>query len=867
MTMNEDQVSTALARLFQDGHRIIFWNDPDREFEDGIEALNLGEAKLLKVDGLSQLETKIRVERQEPKQQFVLYSAAEVPAPTEDWLLDVRLYSRTFRADRASIMHGELGLLDQTLRDHLKLRSKFLANKDRVARLQKLLHETDRAADIDRKMLAVIARVEQPDVLNIVTALMSASFAEGLRSESELWNELEKFGLAEPFWSFAKIEFGYDDPAPSLRSLLTRLFVTDFAHFAGSEIPAALGHLCLPRNRWPNAGVCLAQWRDSHTRSDAYDRLSDLVATSVGVGKCLPSMPMEALLEVKTFEVVEKYVAAQLRDRIVETKSAIKPAEVKAIALRRQDGYWADPERGGDVSHRKALHAVYEALVAAADLFDLRNKFGDGFVYASAKDMFDAYASELWRFDRLYRDFILAADRAEAEGWDILKDLKTAVEECYVNWFLQKVSQKWGSFLDSGLLEHWKLDGIRNQQRFFDAKVAAALEDSVKRVFVIVSDAFRYEAAKELIDDLNGRFRVNASIEPMLGVLPSYTALGMAALLPHTKLTYPAAGEPVMVDGVSSAAPNRTTILGKRKGIAVKADEIREMKKEDGRELVRPYEVVYIYHNVIDARGDSASTEGETFEAVKQAVREIADLVKKTIIDKLNGAVVFVTADHGFLFQDRRLDLTDKNALKDRPAGTLIAKKRYLLGRDLPKSDVAYRGETSVTAGADGGMQFWIPKGNNRFHFVGGSRFVHGGAMLQEVVVPVVTVREKEGSSRERTRTTQVPVTVLGQTHKITTNRWAVELLQTEKVTDRRKAVTLDIGVYDGPTPITNIERMTFDSASDVFEERKRRVVLSLEQRTYDKKKPYYLVLRNAATEAEESRVEVSINIAFMDEF
>ena len=55
-------------------------------------------------------------------------------------------------------------------------------------------------------------------------------------------------------------------------------------------------------------------------------------------------------------------------------------------------------------------------------------------------------------------------------------------------------------------------------------------------------------------------------------------------------------------------------------------------------------------------------------------------------------------------------------------------------------------------------MQFWIPKGNNRFHFVGGSRFVHGGAMLQEVVVPVVTVREKEGTSREKTRTTQVPV-------------------------------------------------------------------------------------------------------------
>src|SRR4029077_2530728 len=49
------------------------------------------------------------------------------------------------------------------------------------------------------------------------------------------------FGLGEPFWPFTKIEFGYDDPVPTLRSLLTRLFVTDFAHFAGQKFPQRLG--------------------------------------------------------------------------------------------------------------------------------------------------------------------------------------------------------------------------------------------------------------------------------------------------------------------------------------------------------------------------------------------------------------------------------------------------------------------------------------------------------------------------------------------------------------------------------------------------------------------------------------------------
>src|SRR5690348_5952982 len=101
--MNEDQVSIALAKLFEEGHRIIFWNDPDREFEDGLDSLSFGKAKLARLDGVPQLETKIRVERQEPQQPFVLYSNSEVPTPAEDWLLDIRLYSRTFRADRASI--------------------------------------------------------------------------------------------------------------------------------------------------------------------------------------------------------------------------------------------------------------------------------------------------------------------------------------------------------------------------------------------------------------------------------------------------------------------------------------------------------------------------------------------------------------------------------------------------------------------------------------------------------------------------------------------------------------------------------------------------------------------------------------------
>ena len=84
-----------------------------------------------------------------------------------------------------------------------------------------------------------------------------------------------------------------------------------------------------------------------------------------------------------------------------------------------------------------------------------------------------------------------------------------------------------------------------------------------------------------------------------------------------------------------------------------------------------------------------------------------------------------ITADHGFLFTETAPSGNpDKSKLEDKPAGTVIAKKRYLLGYDLPRHEQVWRGDTTVTAEAAGGMQFWVPKGNNRFHFTGGARFL-----------------------------------------------------------------------------------------------------------------------------------------------
>jgi len=300
--------------------------------------------------------------------------------------------------------------------------------------------------------------------------------------------------------------------------------------------------------------------------------------------------------------------------------------------------------------------------------------------------------------------------------------------------------------------------------------------------------------------------------------------------------------------------------------MAVAADVLLRMKREEGRTFLRDCRVVYIYHNQVDATGDDAATEADTFQAVRRAIDEIAALTRH-IINSLNGSYVIVTADHGFLFQETPPSAPDKSTLEDRPEGTLVAKKRYLLGRGLPPTEKAYLGATAVTARADGDVEFWVPKGTNRFHFTGGARFLHGGAMPQEVVVPVVTVREKEDEAAVATRTRPVAVHVLGTNTKITTARHRFQLLQTEAVTERIRPVTLQVALYQGETLISNLETVTFDTASGDMGERTKWVTLVLKGQTYDRKAAYALVLRSADDNIEYERAAVTIDLAFGNDF
>lgn len=870
--MSQQRITDALSNLFASSP-LVFWNDPDAEFASSVKGLTPVGVELIHLDTTPYLQAKIFVERSGLGAKFLFYSAKAEPDFANDWLLDVRLRSKVFRADSSSILLEDLGLTSQQLREHLKLRGKFLRAKDRVERLKRWVLPTDSADDLDRKMVAVLVRADQADLSAILVRLFAGLMPEegaNLDAESKSWADVVANELEDAFWAMVAQETGYQMATPSIRDLLFRILVTDFARALHGACPAQLTHFVLSNKALAaNASVFASSWRSHMAHFEAYDALSGAVARELGLSGLMSGLTAEALSDAMTFEEVERRVIQDLKTRIIAGHGADMDG-LRSLIARRRDGHWANKLLAHASATTRALAACYDALEAAATFFELKAKYSAGFSFANAETGLAAYEQEVFRFDQLYRQFNHAADAVEPMGWALLHELRDRIECTYSGWFVPQLGSAWSKVLegDQGFLSRWKTPSWCNQQDFFATQVQAHLDAGIKRVFVIISDAFRYEAAEELVRDINGKNRFKASLSPMLSVLPSYTALGMAALLPHRTLAYKRNSNlELMVDGaVASTVEQRSDQLAKVSGVAIKGDDLLALGKEKGREFVRDQRVIYVYHDKIDLLGDKQGSERETFSAVAQTLVEL-NQIATFIVNSLNGSLVLITADHGFLYQESPLDESDKSTLGEKPEGTLKAKKRYLLGDNLGTTPKAWSGNTHITAGTEAGegsVDFWVPRGASRFHFAGGARFVHGSAMPQEIVVPLITLRVSESESA---KTRSVEFSLLGSSNKVVTNKQRFEFIQTEPVSERVLARSVLVSLRDGEALISNEVSVTFDSNSGLMDERKRSVMLTVRSGSYDKTKDYFLIGRDAKTNVEIVRIPLKVDLAFANDF
>ena len=407
--------------------------------------------------------------------------------------------------------------------------------------------------------------------------------------------------------------------------------------------------------------------------------------------------------------------------------------------------------------------------------------------------------------------------------------------------------------------------GVKQLENFYAEKVRPA--DT--RVYVIVSDALRYEVAAVLAEQLRRETQSKVALESRQGIFPTITKFGMAALLPHKALSVQLKGSALMqvlADGKTTEAGDRDGILkaANPASVALKYKDIIDMKRVERSALVKGMDVVYIYHDRIDEASHTDDT--QVFAACEQAIQEIKTLVR-IIVNEFSGTRILLTADHGFLYTYSPLT-EDGKVSSDIDGRTVDKGRRHIIAEKDAQAEylmpVRFLEDSTPYAG-------FAPRENIRLKLSGaGVNFVHGGVSLQELVVPVIDYHYLRTDSKDFRRnrdkydTKPVTVSLISANRKISNMLFALNFYQQEAVGDNRSACNYSVFFRDASGKvISDTQRIIADKTNTNGQERTFRCTFNLKPQQYSSLDTYYLVIQDESGKQPPVIEEFQIDIAF----
>ncbi|WP_433523889.1 BREX-1 system phosphatase PglZ type A [Nocardia pseudovaccinii] len=721
--------------------------------------------------------------------RHLVYRTGQPPELRENWLLDLEVGYGIFTADTTAILVYDLGLADRGVTDVVAAHLSVFDDTHRIDRIRAQLTElppdlpVDKLSDVLRAfMSAAVLDLDGHRLHHIVEDLL----AEHVADRSEGYETLQKHGLTDYLWTGCARIYGYAATEPSVAGLATWLFDQAWRDWPDARNPARID---------------FERLRDDRQLRRIFTDLAQRAQADLNIGERLRSdpPPVEDLAARDVFPVVDEAVIYSLAAAILDR--GLPPDRIAELVRTRSTTTWYDEHR----------HA-YLALAAASDCLSRIETFAP--VIADPADGIRSYADTWSSVDGAYRRFRHHRNRAET---DLPAGLADRVEHRYVHDYQRPLAQAWQQQVDT--LGDWDVPGIERLRGFARYDLPAKA-----KTLVVVSDALRYEVGAELAARMNGDDWFSATIEPRLAPLPSYTQLGMAVMLPHTGLELGDDGT-VRADGAqTSGLPARKALWASVNAAAVEYAAVMSMSAADRAVLWSAHDAVIVYHDVIDAAGHK--TPYQTPEACDRAIDEIARVIKRFGSGKTRASRVLVTADHGFLYQDS--DLEPGDYLSEAAHGEQIVDRtrRYVLGRGL-REHPSFTTWSAAQLGLDGDLQVQVPRSLHRLRMQGaGYQYVHGGATLQEIVVPLVTLTQSR--SKE---TSKVTVDVNVSSPTITSSTVLVTLLQREVVTGKRRARSLIVGVYaeDG-TALSGERTVVVDSTAEDLRDRSLTVELVLNE-------------------------------------
>ena len=814
---------------------IIFWYDENKEFAEDIEELNLNNAKLWKLTGNNNFETKYQLEVVDQQSNYLIYSDKPEPAKRENWLLDIQKYSDIFTANRTTLIMQEFGVEDYSLRYIFKKYEKFFDNKKRRERLKKYKLNDYREENFDIAIISALSMLRMPSLENAVKKILM----EGLNEEdNRYFVDIKKFGNEDSFWRLIEDNYGYIAQDKSLKGLMRFLITTNLHHNLKEDFPKEWEGYVAEREN--NCIVFLDHWMSHSNHAKSYDNLSREIAQEINLKEYIFNWKVGNYLDCDSFEDFDLAIIDRLKANLLDDLDEFD--RYQEIIIARRTKHWYEK-----------FEEVYEAIYQAIELFKSQKKYNKIIRQENSYDFFNTYLEEYYLIDKAYRKFYLAYDKMEDK--ELIINLKDKAENLYTNWYLQELSTKWSNVIEEELIDNWQIAGIKQQKDFYREFIKETVEDG-ERVYVVISDALRYEAAAEFSQLLNAEVKGATELYAMQGTLPSYTKLGMASLLPHQKLDINDKGE-VIVDGINSQGlKNRDKILKvtEEESVALRYEDIVQMSRSDLRDVVKGTKLVYIYHNKIDAKGDHAATELEVFEAIEESYEEL-DLIVRTLKHGLSAANIYITADHGFIYRRRPLEESDKtDSVK---IDAIEEKRRFIISKDKANIEGTLKVNLDYIFGDKSGLTAIVPRGVNRFKKQGaGQNYVHGGASLQEIAIPVIKFKnDRSQNSENEVRKVDIRLTSISK--KITNNIFYLNFFQSEKIKD--KLIPRRVRLYfedESGNRISNENIIIADSNSESSKERSFKEKFTLQDLDYQRDKDYYLVL----VDEEDNQVYEKIN-------
>lgn len=821
--------------------KYIFWFDDKAEYENEVSEIILDNAKLHILDGRNWLYTKWLFSESDTENKYLIYAPFSKPSDEENPLADMYYYSVPYYTDRVSQMSQEIGI-ETKFKEHLAAYANFWKNKNRIEKFKELSIDHYTPETIDIGLMAVLTDVKTPNFEEIVKQMLLSDDTD------EYFRALETNGLKERYWELCEKYFGYKPNKASMDDMAACLIMTYTSNAMKGRIPDAWNSYQLKRRN--DAVVFIRNIMDNILYKDKYDDIAERVDKTLRVSAKLSeevskgNLDLADVLECDSFAGIDKIIIKWALEKLSEELIDSKIGD-------RNIGDIADLRIGKAYHYAEQYRSQYEALKYAYKIM----KSIDLMEFSSDIEvMIKNYRNEKYLVDSYYRWFYYAFDQIEDS--ESFLPMQERVENIYTNTWLQRMVPRWNENLSQEMLDNI---GITKQEKFYEHFLRPY--DGKERVIVIISDALRYECAMELMNRFEFDEKCTAKMDVMLSSLPSVTSVGMASLLPHKELKVDEKLN-VTVDGQTCGdLPSRDKILKSRSenNIAVSFDEIAKAGKPRVRELLQGRNIVYIYHNQVDARGDKPASENEVFNACAEAINEIVKLIRKLTGD-VSATRFIVTADHGFIYKRNKLAESDKVQIADRSICT-YENKRFLI--------------TSVESAQQGTMSRLMaymkhfvttPVGADIFAVGGGgSNFVHGGSSMQEMLVPVVEVRTAKGKQDYD----YADVILISVSRKVTNLITYFDFIQTEKVTDvvKGRSLIAYFATEDG-------EKISFDVplVANIKDEspdkRTFHEKFTLKSREYKREDKYFMHIVDANDEKNILHsYEFMIDIALVEDF